>query len=218
MRHYYVAMLLVVLTGTVTGCDVDGASKVNGSVHVPAGTHSGNVGAVNGSIDIGDNATVGTAGTVNGAIDLGAHATADSLATVNGGVTLGTGARVAQAVKTVNGAMHLNDGADVGGRVENVNGRIVLAAAHVAGGLRTVGGDIDVSGTSRVEGGIVVEKSSGWFNSNPRAPRIVIGPGAAVQGTLRFERDVRLYVSDKATIGPVTGAAVVRFTGDNPPD
>jgi hypothetical protein len=63
-----------------------------------------------------------------------------------------------------------------------------------------------------------VEKSSGWFNSNSRAPRIVIGPGAAVQGTLRFERDVRLYVSDKATIGPVTGAAVVRFTGDNPPD
>src|SRR2546421_563104 len=116
----------------------------------------------------------------------------------------------------VNGAMHLQDGADVGGRVENVNGHIVLAAAHVAGGLRTVGGDIDVTGSSRVEGGIVVEKSSGWFNWNTRRPRIVIGPAAAIQGPLRFEREVRLYVSDRATIGPVTGATVIRFSGDKP--
>jgi DUF4097 and DUF4098 domain-containing protein YvlB len=226
MQHYYFLTALVLLTGAVTGCDVSGdvtatqagKNTVNGSIHVPADMHSGNVGTVNGSIDIGDNATVGTAGTVNGAIDMGAHATADSLSTVNGGVTLGAGAHVARAVTTVNGGMHLKDGADVGGRVENVNGRIVLAAAHVAGGLRTVGGDIDVAGASHVEGGIVVEKSSGWFNLDPRRPRVVIGPGAAVQGTLRFERDVRLYVSDKATIGPVTGATVVRFSGDKPPD
>ena len=115
--------------------------------------------------------------------------------------------------------MDLQNGADVGGRVENVNGHIVLAAAHVAGGLRTVGGDIDVTGSSRVEGGIVVEKSSGWFNWNTRRPpRIVIGPAAAIQGPLRFEREVRLYVSDKATIGPVTGATVIRFSGDRPSD
>jgi DUF4097 and DUF4098 domain-containing protein YvlB len=228
MRHHYFLMALGVLAATLSGCDLSGvngdvtatqsgAGTVNGSIHVPAGMHSGNLGTVNGSIDIADNATVGTAGTVNGAIDLGAHATADSLKTVNGEVTLGAGAHVAQAVITVNGALQLKDGAEVGGRVENVNGHIVLTTAHVAGGLRTVGGDIDVSGTSRVEGGIVVEKSSGWLNGDSRRPRIVIGPGAAVQGTLRFEREVQLYVSDKATIGPVTGATVVRFAGDRPP-
>jgi len=226
MQHYYFLTALVVVTGTLIGCDVNGdvtatqagAGTVNGSIHVPAGIHSGDVGTVNGSIRIDDNATVGTAGTVNGAVDMGAHATADSLSTVNGEVSLGTGAHVARAVTTVNGAMHLQDGADVGGRVENVNGHIVLAAAHVAGGLRTVGGDIDVTGSSRVEGGIVVEKSSGWFNWNSRRPRIVIGPAAAIQGPLRFEREVRLYVSDKATIGPVTGATVIRFSGDRPSD
>jgi hypothetical protein len=38
-----------------------------------------------------------------------------------------------------------------------------------------------------------------------------------VQGDLRFERKVRLLVSDKATIGPVTGATAVPFSGDSPP-
>jgi hypothetical protein len=46
----------------------------------------------------------------------------------------------------------------------------------------------------------------------------VIGPGAAVKGTLRFKREVKLYVSDRATIGPVEGATAIKFTGDRPPD
>jgi hypothetical protein len=46
----------------------------------------------------------------------------------------------------------------------------------------------------------------------------VIGPGATVQGDLRFERTIQLFVSDKATIGTVTGAAPIPFTGDTPPN
>jgi hypothetical protein len=34
---------------------------------------------------------------------------------------------------------------------------------------------------------------------------------------MTFDRAVRLYVSDTATIGPVTGATPVKFTGDQPP-
>ena len=52
---------------------------------------------------------------------------------------------------------------------------------------------------------------------NSEDPSIIIGPGATVQGELRFERKVRLFVSDRATIGTVTGATAVSFTGDNPP-
>jgi hypothetical protein len=44
----------------------------------------------------------------------------------------------------------------------------------------------------------------------------VIGPGAVVKGELRFEREVRLYVSDTATIGNVVGATPVKFSGDRP--
>jgi DUF4097 and DUF4098 domain-containing protein YvlB len=228
MRQQLFLAVLMVVTAATAGCEEggvngdvtatqSGANTVNGSILVPAGLHSGTLGTVNGSIHIDDNATVVTASTVNGSIDLGASATADSLSTVNGEVTVADGAHVARGVTTVNGTMRLKNGSDVGGRVHNVNGHIVLTGAHVAGGLQTVDGDIDVVGASHVEGGILVEQSSGWFNFNPRKPRIVIGPGAVVQGDLRFERPVQLYLSDKATVGPITGATPIRFSGDNPP-
>lgn len=224
MRNSLTA-LLVVLAATLTGCDnpngdvtagQEGAKTINGSVHVPAGEHTGAVGTVNGSVDVAENAVVGSAHSVNGAIDIAAHATAQSVSAVNGGVTLGDGAHVTGGVTTVNGGISLNTGAEVLGSVKNVNGQITLTGAHVAGGLRTVGGDIDVGADSHVEGGIIVEKS-GWFGSDSKKPRIVIGPGAVVQGELRFEREVRLYVSDKATVGTVTGATPIAFSGDKPP-
>jgi hypothetical protein len=34
---------------------------------------------------------------------------------------------------------------------------------------------------------------------------------------LRFEREVQLYVSDRATIGTVSGATPIPFSGDKPP-
>ena len=221
-RYFPLAALLALagcynMPGGDVAADANGANSVNGSIHVPAGAHSGGVGTVNGSIHIDDNATVGSAGTVNGSVALGAHAAADSVATVNGSITLGEGARVARDVTTVNGSMTLKSGADVGGPLSNVNGRIALSDAHVAGGLHTVDGDIDVRGGSRVEGGIVVKRSGGsWFSFRPHKPRIVIGPGAVVQGDLRFEREVELYVSDQATTGPISGASAIRFSGASP--
>ena len=181
--------------GVAAASDYD---KVNGSVQVPAGQKVGAVSTVNGSITIGDGAAVTTASTVNGHISLGASATATSVKTVNGRITLGKGA-------------------DVSGRAANVNGDIRLDAAHVAGGIGTVTGDIDVGANSRVEGGITVEKgSTGWFSIEFGSPRVVIGPGAVVQGKLKFEREVKLYVSDHATIGPVEGATPIKFSGDKP--
>jgi hypothetical protein len=87
----------------------------------------------------------------------------------------------------------------------------------VGGGLETVNGDISLRGTSRIEGGILVRKPEfSLFHWESSGPRIVIGPGATVAGSLRFEREVRLYVSDRATIGPVTGATPIRFAGESP--
>ncbi|HYB65656.1 MAG TPA: hypothetical protein VEC59_10395 [Steroidobacteraceae bacterium] len=223
MQRYFPLAALLALAGcyNMPGGDVtaDGgeAKTVNGSIHVPAGTHSGGVATVNGSIRIDDDATVASAGTVNGSVTLGAHATADTVGTVNGSITLGEGAHVIREVTTVNGSMTLKSGAEVGGPVSNVNGRIALSAAHVGGGLHTVDGDVDVGGGSHVEGGILVKRGGGgWFNFSARKPRIVIGPGAVVQGDLRFERAVDLYVSESATTGPITGATAIRFSGASP--
>ncbi|MBV8398532.1 MAG: hypothetical protein JOZ17_07315 [Acetobacteraceae bacterium] len=202
----------------MTASGENGTHTVNGSIHVPAGKPSGEIDTVNGSIHVDDNAALGDANTVNGSIAIGAHATAKTLNTVNGGITLDDAAHVSGGVSAVNGTLTLKSGADVAGALANVNGAIVLQAAHVGGGIRTVSGDIDVGSNSHVEGGILVQRQSGsWFHFGNSKPKIVIGPGAVVQGNLRFEREVALFVSDTATIGPVTGATPIKFSGANPP-
>ena len=196
----------------------DGTSKVNGSIHVAAGKPAVGVSTVNGSIHVDDNAAIASANTVNGSVHLGNHVTATSLNSVNGSITLGAGTHASGGVSSVNGELTLSDGADVAGGLSNVNGKITLTGAHVAEGIKTVNGSMSITGASHVEGGILVKKPSGeLFQIVREIPRIVIGPGATVQGELRFERTVQLYVSDKATIGPVTGATPIAFSGDTPP-
>jgi hypothetical protein len=215
-----IALCGVVLAVGACGMDVgsDPSHKVNGSVHVEAGKPATSAESVNGSIHIAADAAVTEATTVNGSIHVGAHATASAAKTVNGGITLDEGAHVAGSVTSVNGSLTLKDGAEVAGALKNVSGNIELRSAHVAGGIRTVSGDVSVLGGSHVEGGIVVQKPGGsLITISGGPPRIVIGAGATVQGDLRFEREVRLYVSDKATIGPVTGATAIAFSGDLPP-
>jgi len=210
--------LLFALSGCSGSDDSDASNKVNGSVHVAAGKEAGAVSTVNGSIHIDDNAAVTSATTVNGSVNLGDHATAASLNSVNGSIVLGADAHVSGSASSVNGEFSLGDGADIAGTLSNVNGKITLTGAHVGGGIKTVNGGMNITGASRVEGGILVTKpSSDLLQLVRNVPRIVIGPGATVQGELRFERTVQLYVSDKATVGTVTGATPIAFTGDAPP-
>ena len=193
--------------------DID---KINGSVQVEAGQKAGDVSTVNGAVRIADGASVHKASTVNGSVEMGRNTQAGEISSVNGSITLGGTSHVSGQVTAVNGALHLAPGADVSGKLGNVNGGIVLDAAHVGGGIDTVSGDITVGANSRVEGGILVDKPSGWFNWNARPPVIVIGPHAVVLGTLEFRRDVVLKVSDSAQIGPVKGATPVKFSGEMP--
>jgi DUF4097 and DUF4098 domain-containing protein YvlB len=199
----------------------DDVSKVNGSIEVAASQQAGSLSTVNGAIRVGAGASVAAVNTVNGRITLDERATAESLKTVNGSITVATGARVSRNVAAVNGTITLARDADVQGRVANVNGTIRLDGAHVGQGIQTVEGDIEVGGESRVEGGIHIEEESrSWFSFSfwEDMPRVVIGPGAIVQGTLKFEREVKLFVSDTATIGLVEGAEAVKFTGERPPE
>jgi len=192
-------------------------STVNGSVTIEEGATASDVDTVNGSITIERNATVEKVESVNGGVSLGANAKAASVETVNGTLKLAEGVQVSGDVSAVNGSAQLAKGADIKGELANVNGKMTIDAAHVGGGLKTVNGDILVGADSRIEGGILVEKPNlNWFSRNRRPPRIVIGPGAVVEGKLRFEHEVQLLVSDRAKIGPVEGATPVPFSGDAP--
>jgi DUF4097 and DUF4098 domain-containing protein YvlB len=238
----YIVFVLVAVLGALAGCvnaddsqskggekaahakpsDEETTHSVNDSIRVSADRKKEDASTVNGSIQVDANATVAAAETVNGKIELGEHATADELHTVNGSITLDSGANVAHGISAVNGKLTLHSGAEVGGGLSNVNGKILLEAAHVGGLIKTVTGDMDIGSNSHVDGGLLVEKQSTdvfWFfhwGSND-TPKIVIGSGAVVQGNLRFEREVHLFVNDTATIGQVSGATPIRFSGDKPP-
>jgi hypothetical protein len=213
------ALILAWAAVPVLASDDDDHDKVLGSVHVQPGEHVDKATTVNGSVDIGANAVVKHAETVNGSITLHEHAAVDSVETVNGSIHIEQGAHVAGKVELVNGKTTLEAGADVGGRLSIVNGSIQLTAAHVGGGIETTNGSLTIGANSRVEGGILYEEShESWFSFiwAPEVPRVVIEPGAIVKGTLRFRREVKLYVSDQATIGPVEGATVIKFSGAHP--
>jgi hypothetical protein len=220
LRAQIAPMALVcglLVAASASASDAGPYNTINGSVHVVAGKPAEGASTVNGSIRIDDDAAVDSVSTVNGSIHLGARASAKSLASVNGSITVNEDARTS-FVKAVNGDLTIGDGAEVSGALTNVNGKISVHAGHIAGGIHTVDGDISISGTAHIDGGILVEKPSGFRVSHRTSdPTVIIGPGAQVQGELRFEHKVLLFVSDRASIGAVTGATAVIFSGDSPP-
>jgi hypothetical protein len=211
------AMLTLALAGPAGAHDGDDTTMVTGSITVSPGEHRGDLKTVNGSIRVGHGAAVANAHTVNGSITLESQATAVEAKTVNGSVQLEDGARVSGRIVTVNGSLTLGRGAEVTKGLTNVNGAIRLGAAHVGGDITTVNGGMDIGPDAHVDGGILVRKNHHSDDSDAQEPpRIVIGPGTVVKGTLKFERAVKLYVSDRATIGPVEGATPIKFSGDRP--
>lgn len=212
------ALLLTLALATTPALAQQEISKVNGSITADAGQTYGDLDTVNGSIRIGDGVTAEDASTVNGGITVGDKAVVESLETVNGAIRTGKDVNVRKDVETVNGSIFIDRGGVVGGDVETVNGAIGLVATQVGGSIETVRGDVTVGVGSKVRGGLRVQKSTGFFNTDSKKPpRIVIGPNAEVNGPLVFERPVVLYVHTSAKIGPVTGATAKPFSTDTAP-
>ncbi|HVB89433.1 MAG TPA: hypothetical protein VND97_04475, partial [Beijerinckiaceae bacterium] len=174
----------------------------------------------------------------NGAITVGAHChIGGAITATNGAVRLGEGSVIDGKASTGNGSISLYD-AHVAGGLATRSGAVTIGpGSRVEGGVKTVDSSVTVGAGAHVKGGLVVEASSNascvsnctsngssslftWlFGSgagSERPPRIVIGPGAVVEGALDFRRSVDLYVSDRAKIGPVKGATAKTFSGDEP--
>ncbi|MDH5619694.1 MAG: hypothetical protein OEZ11_13835, partial [Gammaproteobacteria bacterium] len=82
--------------------------------------------------------------------------------------------------------------------------------------------DIKLEDGAVIKGDLVVEKPNNWKwgKDKSRKPRIVIGPGSRVEGTIRLEREVELFISETAEVGGVSGEMslddAVRFSGERP--
>lgn len=193
-----------------SGRQVGEVETVNGSIHIEESVTAGNVETVSGSISIGRGSTVGAVESVNGSVTIDADVKARSIEVVNGEVKLRERAQVDGNITSVNGAVKLEQRAAVTGKVENVNGVIKLEGART-GDIKTVNGDIVVGEGSRVDGDIVVEKQRGFsLFDKKRVPKVVIRQGAEVTGTMRFEREVELHVSNQAKVGKIIGATPIK--------
>jgi DUF4097 and DUF4098 domain-containing protein YvlB len=205
------------------GSESSGATSVNGSITIGAdAVVTGGVRTVNGSIRVGSGASIEDAETVNGGVKVASNVRSESLMTVNGAVTVGEASIVDGEIETVNGGVSVDTGAKVTRGVSNVNGKIKLSGAEVGGDVSTVTGSVEVMNGSVVKGDLIVEKPSnwGWGNKKNRKPRIVVGPGSTIDGVIRLEHEVELYVSTTASVGGVSGVMsmddAVRFSGDKP--
>lgn len=152
---------------------------------------------------------------VNGTIQVDAGQQAGDIETVNGTIRIESGASIEDA-STVNGSITLGDRVTAA-KLDTVNGTIRLGEGVKARSLETVNGSLRVGAGSRVDDGILVEKPTfSVFRWKRKVPKIVVGPHATVQGTLQFEHEVQLYVSDTAKVGRIEGATPIRFSGDGP--
>lgn len=191
-------------------------SKVMGAIHVAPGDHVGDLSTVNGSIHIGTDATAGHTKTVNGGIHIETGASVADLETTNGGIHV-QGAHVTGNIHTTNGGLHIAEGAQVGGDAATFNGGVHIADAHIHGSVHTANGAIDLGPNAQIDGDVTMEADHSPHFDSDCPPSVVVEPGTVVKGKLHFERQVRLYVSDRATIGLVEGAQPVKFSGDHPP-
>lgn len=205
------------------GGSADGASSVNGSVTVGENaTISGNLKTVNGAIRVGAGSTIESATTVNGSVKIDDRVKARNVETVNGAIKIAEEVMVDGEVAAVNGKIELQKGSTVARGLSNVNGSILLEASEVGGEVSTVNGDVHVLAGAAIRGDLVVKKPRGfnWGSGNNKKPKVVIGPGSRVDGVIRLEREVRLFISNTADVGGVEGVMTIddaeRFSGNRP--
>lgn len=182
--------------------------SVNGSITVGDGAHVDNLDTVNGSIKVGLDAIVGKVETVNGSIKFQDGVTADLAETVNGSIVLGSQCKIKGHAETVNGSVSAGQGCVLGGNIETVNGKISAIGAAIDGNIETVNGNIELDNGTVVEGDVVVEKSTGWFNNNNKVPEVYIGENVVIKGDLIFKKKVKLHIAASAKTGEVIGDAI----------
>lgn len=191
----------LLLACALAGC----AMHIDKNVHVQQGDMSRSVYDVDGAIDVDAQARARKLSTVDGNITLGRWAQATELRSVDGNLTMAAGSSCSGDLRTVDGTIRLADSARIGGDVETLTGRIEAQGALIAGQVETVSGRIALSGATHVDQGIVLAlpspKESG--DDLKRLPVVIIGPGVVVAGPIVAHRGGTLWVSRKASVGPV---------------
>lgn len=211
---FCVALALVAWAAIPVSEASDGGSitTVNGQVSATDGQTYDTLSTVNGQVRVGRGVTANEAKTVNGQVLIEEDVKLGRASTVNGALRIGEGSTIEHEASTVNGAVSLAKRVRVGGDVSTVSGGIDLDGAEVGGSLTTRNGNIELTDGAHVRGNVIVKKKndSGWSWGKDEPVEVRICSTCVVDGELRFERAVDLYVQPGAKIGKVIGDQVTR--------
>jgi len=192
---------------------------VNGSIKVGSSANVGDLSTVNGSIKVSSSSSIGEASTVNGSITFAENVKAESAETVNGSIKLGNSCDIEENVETVNGSITTNSDCVIHENIETVNGSIKLHNSEIQGDIETVNGNIYLLQGSSVDDIIIHKPNKGWFNnSKNKAPKVILGKNAEINGGLEFNRKVKLYIHDSVGIdSDIENAEIINYSGDEKP-
>jgi len=223
----------VELDGGAVAGNIDTGS---GSIELGAGASAGRIDTGSGDVRIRADAQVADIDTGSGSVRLGDGARTEEIDTGSGNVrgaervvvdgridtgsgavSLGAGSTVRGDIDTGSGSVELV-GSKVGGKIDTGSGDIRLLDSEVSDDLATSAGNVELMGNSRINGDLLIRKSSCWGFcwGDDKATRVTIGASASVLGDIRIERETELWVHENAQIGRVTGAQVKRFAGERP--
>jgi len=192
----------------------------NNTVFVTAGMSVKDINTVNGRVVLERGASARSVRSVNGRVQIeGEGSFAGSVDTVNGRISVTHGGEIGGSATTVNGRIDL-DNVVIGRNVESSNGSINLFDVIVGENVETRNGDVRLE-NSVVEQDLIIHSrhrvSFLWLIDIKRdEPKIIVGPGSEIKGSLIARTDVRLYVHESASIGHIVGATPVSYSGGHP--
>ena len=192
----------------------------NNTVFVPTGMNVGDIDTVNGRVVLERGASARSVSTVNGRVQVeGQGSFAGSVDTVNGRISVTHGGEIGGSATTVNGRIDL-DNVVIGRNVESSNGSINLFDTTVGENVETRNGDVRLE-NSVVEQDLIIHSRYrvsllGLIDIKRDEPKIIVGPGSQIMGSLIARTDVHLYVHESASIGNIVGATPVIYSGGHP--
>ncbi|PCI76738.1 MAG: hypothetical protein COB20_09900 [SAR86 cluster bacterium] len=192
----------------------------NNTVYVPAGMNVQDINTVNGRVVLERGASARSVSTVNGRVQIeGRGSFAGSVDTVNGRISATQGGEIGGSATTVNGRINM-DSVAVGRNVETLNGSINLVDVTVGENVETRNGNVRLE-NSVVEQDLIIHSRYrvsllGLIDIKRDEPKIIVGPGSEIKGSLIARTDVRLYVHESAKIGNIVGASPLIYSGGHP--
>ncbi len=205
-----------------TGATVDGnVSSRNGAISISSEARTGNVSSRNGAIRLDESVHAGSFDTRNGAIGIGVGSRIqgpvetrnggvrvdrdsrleDAIRTRNGGIRLGESVEVSGGLETRNGGIQTAAGSHLGGSVITRNGTIRLEETRVEGDVDSGGGDIHLSGTTGIEGDVMLLMAADWEPGRWQdPPRLIIESGVSVGGRILVDERAEVEVEDGASV------------------